>query len=127
MNKFIQQATILYMAVVILLKMMAMPISMMDYSLNKGFISENLCENRLNPEMHCAGKCYLSKKLKKGNDSQESTDQKGGIKIAAFDFFEPAVELSFSCDRFTPVPAVYWNTSCISSQYKENLLRPPIV
>jgi hypothetical protein len=127
MNKFIHQTTILYMAVVIMLKMMAMPISLMEYSINKGFITENLCENRLNPEMHCAGKCYLAKKLKKVNDSQESTDQKGGIKMAGTDFFEPPVDLTFFCDRITAVHAGSGHKPGISSQYRNSLLRPPIV
>jgi hypothetical protein len=59
MNKLIHHCTVIYLALIILIRMMAMPISLMGYSFNKNFIAKNLCENRFRSEAHCAGKCYL--------------------------------------------------------------------
>ncbi|MFN8277564.1 MAG: hypothetical protein U0T84_08780 [Chitinophagales bacterium] len=38
------------------------------YSLNRQYYVEKLCENRNRPEMHCNGKCYLSRQLKKAEE-----------------------------------------------------------
>ena len=33
-----------------------------DYTINKEYISKNLCINREKPKLNCAGKCQLAKK-----------------------------------------------------------------
>lgn len=38
-----------------------------EYELNKGHISTQLCVNRDKPQMHCEGKCHLKKQLQKAN------------------------------------------------------------
>ena len=88
MNKAIHHLTVVYLASIILLRMMAMPISLIDYSLNKKFISRYLCENRYRSARSCSGKCFLSKQFARTNDGQSGTDQKGGIKIQLIDFYE---------------------------------------
>jgi hypothetical protein len=45
----------------------------LDYQLNKDFISNNLCENRNKPKCHCCGKCYLKKQLAK-TDKEQGTN-----------------------------------------------------
>lgn len=43
------------------------------FSLNQKYISQNLCENRYKPKMHCHGHCHLMKQLKKQqNDEKEA-------------------------------------------------------
>ncbi|MBC7923912.1 MAG: hypothetical protein H7Z75_22795 [Ferruginibacter sp.] len=34
------------------------------FEFNKAYIVKNLCENRNRPQLHCGGKCYLTKQLK---------------------------------------------------------------
>jgi len=49
------------------------------FEANQKFISENLCENKSRPWMHCNGHCYLMKKLKQTEDKekkQERAEQK---------------------------------------------------
>ncbi|WP_207430886.1 hypothetical protein [Sabulibacter ruber] len=48
----------------------------LDYEANKDFISKVLCINREKPQMKCHGKCYLAKKLKKAEQTQDPTNQK---------------------------------------------------
>jgi len=36
-----------------------------EYKINQKYIEENLCENEDKPWMHCHGKCYLKKQIKK--------------------------------------------------------------
>ena len=103
-----------------------MPISLIDFSINKNFIASNLCENRSRPEMNCHGKCYLNKKLAKSNESQESQNQKANSKIVVVDFCEQPVEHSFSCpDR----PSLYYSLFLSlnkKSEFRTLLFRPPI-
>ncbi len=42
-------------------------IIMMDYTLNKKYISANLCENKERPRVKCEGRCYLCKKINNEN------------------------------------------------------------
>ncbi len=46
-------------------------IPMADYVINYKHISQDLCENKDKPEMHCNGKCHLKKEIKKvlGDDN----------------------------------------------------------
>jgi hypothetical protein len=45
------------------------------YHFNKEYISQQLCENRNNPQVHCNGHCYLSKQLKKAEQSEKQSAQ----------------------------------------------------
>jgi len=126
MNKLIHQVSSAYLALIILFRIMAMPISFLDYSMNKAFITDHLCENRLNPAMHCAGKCFLNKQLTKANNSQESQDQKGTVRTIIIDFFEPLNKPCFDC---TMVPLAYSDNFLIhriNSHFTHNIFHPPI-
>lgn len=46
--------------------------TIMSFELNRDYIIKNLCENRDRPQLHCDGKCYLAKKLKAGQEQQDS-------------------------------------------------------
>jgi hypothetical protein len=88
MHTFIRQSSAVYLAFIILLRVMAMPLSLLDYSLHREFIATHLCENRSNLEMHCGGTCFLHKQLTKGSENPESGNQKGNTKILVIDFLE---------------------------------------
>jgi len=47
-----------------------------DYYMNYNYIVKNLCINKDKPEMHCNGKCYLSKLIKKENNQENNTNSK---------------------------------------------------
>ena len=126
MNKFIHLATVSYLALIILIRMLAMPISLMEYSLNKRFIAENLCENKSKPEMHCAGKCFLSKKLAKTNESQDSQNKKGGSKITVVDYCESFDNPSFQLNPGNHLPNAFLRVSDILIGDGTSVFRPPI-
>ncbi|SIS97238.1 hypothetical protein SAMN05421786_103504 [Chryseobacterium ureilyticum] len=48
-------------------------IPMVEYAVNYDYIVNTLCVNKSKPEIHCNGKCYLSKELAKTNNDTEST------------------------------------------------------
>jgi hypothetical protein len=126
MNKFIHQTSAIFLAFIMLARIMAIPISLLDYSVNKSFITNHLCENRLKPEIHCAGKCYLNKQLAKSNESRDSGDQKSSTKNLITDLFVPVNEpLSFNLKE-TPVYTSRFYIPFISGQYTGNIFHPPI-
>lgn len=47
-------------------------VPLVEYAVNYNYISEVLCVNKNNVELHCNGKCYLSKQLSKVNDVDSS-------------------------------------------------------
>jgi len=60
-----------------------------DYLINKDFISKNLCINRNKPHSCCKGKCYLVKQLKKSsaNTEGESKNSEKRVQLKDADQF----------------------------------------
>ncbi|WP_250253705.1 hypothetical protein [Chryseobacterium sp. Marseille-Q3244] len=48
-------------------------IPLVEYAVNYNYIVNTLCVNKSKPEVHCNGKCYLSKELAKTTADTEST------------------------------------------------------
>jgi hypothetical protein len=99
------------------------------FHLNRDYIAKVLCENRQRPELKCNGNCYLAKKLKQQEETQdkETTSQVQNLPViqlfsqAAILFkFDPDVFLIQENSGFYFRPAFY--ISPIS-----RLLRPPRV
>jgi hypothetical protein len=125
-NKYIHHITVVYLALIILVRMMAMPISLADYALNKKFISANLCENRMKPEMHCAGKCFLKKQLAKTNDSQPAPGQKGSTLQVQYDFCQPLEKLRLGCAALQASQNGGFQAPRLPGRFKGNIFHPPI-
>lgn len=126
MNKVIHHCTVIYLALIVLIRMMAMPISLIDYALNKNFIAKNLCENRFKSEVHCAGRCFLKKQLAKANDSQNTENRQATIKPLIIDFFEPIRQPRFGCSQLPAAHPFAVNTRRAIENYCDHLFRPPI-
>ena len=45
-----------------------------NYIVNYEYISQELCENKDNPELHCNGKCYLIKQTRALQEEQEEKE-----------------------------------------------------
>lgn len=61
-------------SLILLLQCSIRTIIIAHFEINKEYISENLCENRNKPELHCSGKCYLEKELQKESNSIPLTE-----------------------------------------------------
>ena len=53
-----------------------------DFKINENYIAQTLCENKARPQLHCNGKCQLSKQLKK--DEENSKENKRAIQEAVY-------------------------------------------
>lgn len=51
------------------------------YNVNQKYISQQLCENRNMPAMHCNGRCYLSRQLEKEEKPSSPFSTKGTEKF----------------------------------------------
>jgi hypothetical protein len=126
MINFVRQTSAFYLSIIVLLRMLAMPISLIDYSVNKTFIASNFCENRLKDDVHCAGQCYLHKQLTKANDNPESRDQKTTIKAGIVDFFQPFDKPAFHCGRISSVYDAPQPFRFVSGKFITSIFHPPI-
>ncbi|MBP6730968.1 MAG: hypothetical protein KA149_02855 [Chitinophagales bacterium] len=95
------------------------------YTLNKKYITENLCVNRSKPKMHCNGHCYLSKQLKKSDEREQKQAQniaKENEDIISSPYSNLVKEyfpvfISSQPNPYLPVEPI--------SDYKNHLVKPP--
>ncbi len=95
---------------------------LLSFSLNRNYISNNLCENRANKKMHCNGKCYLNRQLRALERKNQSDKAFKLLELPSFcqssicfQFFDLAVTKS----NFFPLKSNY----CIQSLFA--VFRPP--
>ncbi|MCA0365719.1 MAG: hypothetical protein LCH67_16885 [Bacteroidetes bacterium] len=111
------------------IKLLMAPAIFLDYQLRKDFIVRNYCINKNRPEMHCDGKCYLAKQIKKAqeNDEKQATDSfitkllmtESEIKTYSFsDFFSLKSFISKQILHFCYLES-------ISSNFVISFLKPP--
>ena len=74
----------------LLLSIFSKAIIVADFYMNRDYIAKNLCLNRKNTAISCAGKCQLSRRLKqdnKDNDSPERRPDNRNETISAHSFY----------------------------------------
>ncbi len=76
------------MLIAVLLQTFSAAIAVSEYFANKKFITEQLCENRSRPQLHCNGKCYLKKKLAIESEGQKSEKRSRTTEEVVVLFFE---------------------------------------
>jgi hypothetical protein len=96
-----KRAVILLLVFSMLLQIFSNVVIIVNYVINKEYISKTFCENRNKPKMHCNGKCHLMKQLQKENKKEKSplATIKGKAQVQ---FFENTYRFSF----FSPSAAI---------------------
>jgi hypothetical protein len=69
--------------------------------LNKVSITQNFCENKGKPKMHCNGKCHLKKQLDKADKQSLPGSSKEKSEIQ-FHFLAAVSELTITSTAITP-------------------------
>jgi hypothetical protein len=64
-----------------------------EYESNYEYISTVLCENRDKPSLHCNGKCFLNKEIKKLAKEESRSNQKLQKDTESKEFVSPVSEL----------------------------------
>jgi hypothetical protein len=85
----------------------------LEYSLNKEFIAQKLCEIKAKPKLHCNGKCQMMKRLAEEEKQNSSSTTNHTFKISL-----PEVLFSNNTDQLT-IPSL----SLSASSYNEE---PPV-
>jgi hypothetical protein len=97
-----------------------------DYNLNKTYITNNFCENKDKPAMHCNGKCYLSKKLMEEEKQQAPGSQKTIPEIQLFFINAPGTEIASR--QGDEINATYGRHHlALTASYSRNIFRPPVI
>lgn len=103
-------------------------VPLVEYAVNYDYISRVLCINKSNPELHCNGKCYLSKEIAKTNDTDSSPLNKtknSGQKLLDMYVLPEITKISTSEKIF------YSNSSFLyemaySFLFLKHIFRPPV-
>lgn len=104
-------------------------VPLMDYAVNYEYISTTLCINKTKPELHCNGKCYLSKELAKSSKEDSSPLSKTKNQTQkVLDFYLPSIvsEVKMITKEFTG-NSLYIYTREYSYLFLKHILRPPII
>ncbi len=76
----LQRGIVIVICFIYLLGTCVSLIPYLNYALNKEYIAANFCENKSKPEMHCNGKCFIGKEIKKLNEQQHSSNKEQQVQ-----------------------------------------------
>ncbi|HBR10689.1 hypothetical protein HX13_20015 [Chryseobacterium sp. P1-3] len=116
----------IFLALYVVLKPL---VPLMDYAVNYEYISTTLCINKTKPELHCNGKCYLSKELAKSSQEDSSPLSKTKNQTQkVLDFYLPSIvsEVKMITKEFTG-NSLYIYTREYSYLFLKHIFRPPII
>lgn len=93
-----------------------------DFKINENYIAANLCENKARPQLHCNGKCQLSKQLKK--DEENSKESKKTIQEAVYYCNAAHFEIA-AVIYFHSVPSYPAHVAHTLQADKQRIFHPP--
>ncbi|WP_080777741.1 hypothetical protein [Chryseobacterium phocaeense] len=103
-------------------------IPLVEYAVNYDYISTTLCVNKSKPELHCNGKCYLSKELAKTNGSDSSPLNKAknsGQKIIDTCTL-PEIAVIQKADQPIPQNLNFLYETAYSFLFLKHIFKPPV-
>jgi len=103
-------------------------VPLMEYAVNYDYISTVLCINKSKPELHCNGKCYLSKELAKTNDSDSSPLNKtknSGQKILDICTL-PEIASVQNTEKFSSLHFNFLYETAYSFLFLKHIFKPPV-
>ena len=83
------------------------------YRLNYNYVAQTLCINKNKPALHCDGKCYLSKQIKK-DAANEATPSGSKREKGETSFFLPSY--------YSLTPVAYSSEALTNTGFCQNLL-----
>lgn len=103
-------------------------IPLVEYAVNYDYISTVLCINKSKPELHCNGKCYVSKELAKTNDTDSSPLNKAknsGQKILDICTL-PEITSVQNTVRFSSLRFIFLYETAYSFLFLKHIFKPPV-
>jgi hypothetical protein len=100
-----------------------------EYVVNYDYIVNVLCENKDKPEMHCNGKCHLTKELAKeagAEDKNPFNSKTSKTEIPQFIISENISEYTFaSATEIISFKNIGYKPNLNSSLFTSKILHPP--
>jgi len=103
-------------------------IPLVEYAVNYNYISTVLCINKNKPELHCNGKCYVSKELAKTNDTDSSPLNKAkssGQKILDICTLPDIVSVQ-NTQRFPSLHFNFLYETAYAFLFLKHIFKPPV-
>lgn len=103
-------------------------VPLVEYAVNYEYISQVLCINKNNPDLHCNGKCYVSKEIAKTHDTDSSPVNKtknSGQKLLDVYVLPDNTEIQVTEKSFLADFKFTYKTD-YSFLFLKNIFRPPV-
>lgn len=101
-------------------------ITELNFLANRVYISKELCINRDKPQLHCNGKCALSKQLAKQEKQSEQTNNSKKEKFEV-QFFSLPEEINLTAHSFEINISYFEPGNNTLSEYGQTVFHPPAV
>ena|ERR1700758_1899965 len=96
---------------------------LINYAINKDYISKNLCVNKNKPKMKCNGKCHLMKELQKEEKKEQSPfGMKEKVEVQ---LFNSSCGVSTSVLSFVKINHASYYKRNYLSQTSGSIFHPP--
>jgi hypothetical protein len=103
-----------------------------NFYLNQKEIADKECENKNRPEMHCNGKCFLAKQLKKAEAELESQKEKqegsfSHLKVIESPIFisSTAIYFELNLDKLVQKKSFFKYKNSYLFELDSNFFHPP--
>jgi hypothetical protein len=123
--RILKKALSILLAVLIISQMMVNVGIGVYYHLNKEYISNQLCINKNNPSLHCNGRCYLSKQLKKAEEGEKQSTQSFKEKDEIFSDDMHDISVAYF-PAFSVISFVTYIPHQHSAENYNSLIKPPL-
>ena len=97
-----------------------------DYFINIAYIVKNMCVNTEKPQMHCNGKCYLSKKMKEQAKQEQQVPLAKKVKFDTDLFYTSVIPRLDVTPRYVRIEYKRVSHTKLST-FPTFVFRPPCV
>ena len=110
----------------VLLQTFSREVLVVDFTLHRAAITARFCVNKARPQLHCDGKCYFAKQLKKQeereNKAPNSLKERVEMLPAAFKNLVPAAPVRWVS---APVGYVSFQPGWVPKNAAQGVFHPP--
>ncbi len=121
---FLKKISAIILICIMMIQSLMVIVICLDYSLNKKFITDNFCVNKNKPQLHCNGKCYLSKNLKQAQEKDEN-GYGYSYSFSCFVFLKPEITASHFVFYLNKEKITPHSQSLHTSIYSNDVFHPP--
>ena len=118
-----------FFTLLILFQSFGQEVLVLHYQVNKARITRQFCVNKTRPRLHCDGKCYLARQLRKATDGPDKAPAAARVKVKLEVLPAAGLRLPRPRLRHWLPPARRWPAALAAPyafEWAARLLRPPV-